>query len=195
MASAGDDLRKFHAVLRDLGEWLKATGVKGMVIGGVAVTLLGRPRMTRDVDALVWLPDDNVFQFLEAGKKWGFVSRISGPVEFAKQSHILVLRHTASNVPVDIAIGALPFERQAIESCQEIPLEDFRVAVPRPEDLILMKAVAQRDQDLFDIGGIIDKQTKLDKRYLRKRAKEFAAMLEQPGIVELIDRMLKLKRK
>jgi hypothetical protein len=33
--------------------WWRAEHVQGIVIGGLAVALLGRPRVTRDVDALV----------------------------------------------------------------------------------------------------------------------------------------------
>ncbi len=39
------------AVLRDLAVWLQAGKVSGAVIGGLAASLLGRPRLTRDVDA------------------------------------------------------------------------------------------------------------------------------------------------
>ncbi len=41
------------AVLRDLVGWWKAGKVPGVVIGGLAASLLGRPRLTRGVDALV----------------------------------------------------------------------------------------------------------------------------------------------
>lgn len=38
--------------LKDLLSWLKAAKAKGVIVGGVAASLLGRPRFTRDVDAL-----------------------------------------------------------------------------------------------------------------------------------------------
>ncbi len=41
------------AVLWDLVGWWKAGKVPGVVIGGLAASLLGRPRLTRGVDALV----------------------------------------------------------------------------------------------------------------------------------------------
>jgi hypothetical protein len=39
------------AALEDLVGWFKGREVPGVVIGGVAASVLGRPRMTRDVDA------------------------------------------------------------------------------------------------------------------------------------------------
>jgi hypothetical protein len=41
--------------LRDLLAWWKQARVRGMIIGGLAVSLLGRPRTTRDVDAVILL--------------------------------------------------------------------------------------------------------------------------------------------
>src|SRR5437764_9441917 len=112
MASADDNLRSMHAAMRDLGGWLTAAGVPGMIIGGIAVALLGRPRITRDLDAVVWLPDEKLSTFLAVGKQFGFASRFSDPVEFARQSHILAMRHVPSKVTVDVAIGALAFEQE-----------------------------------------------------------------------------------
>ena len=47
------ELAPLLVVLRDLVAWLDAEKVPGVVIGGLAASLLGRPRLTRDVDALV----------------------------------------------------------------------------------------------------------------------------------------------
>ena len=82
MASGPSELSSFHAVLRDLDAWLKATHVEGVVIGGVAVAFLGRPRVTRDVDVLIWTDDRTLGEFLTAGGRWGFSPRITDPLEF-----------------------------------------------------------------------------------------------------------------
>lgn len=42
-------------VLRDLVAWVKAQNIPGAGIGGVAAGFLGRPRVTRDVDAVLLL--------------------------------------------------------------------------------------------------------------------------------------------
>jgi hypothetical protein len=44
------------AALADLMKWLDAANMPSMVIGGVAASLLGRPRLTQDADALAILP-------------------------------------------------------------------------------------------------------------------------------------------
>ena len=40
------------APLADISRWLKATRTDSVLVGGVAVSLLSRPRFTQDVDAL-----------------------------------------------------------------------------------------------------------------------------------------------
>ena len=55
------------AALRALVAWFDATRTRGAIIGGVAASLLGRPRVTGDVDALVLVDDDAWEDFLAAG--------------------------------------------------------------------------------------------------------------------------------
>lgn len=43
------------AALADLVKWMDVTMMPSMVIGGVAASVLGRPRLTQDVDALAIL--------------------------------------------------------------------------------------------------------------------------------------------
>jgi len=45
------------AALTDVMQWLDASQIPSMVIGGVAASVLGRARLTQDVDALVLLPE------------------------------------------------------------------------------------------------------------------------------------------
>ncbi|MDI6755362.1 MAG: hypothetical protein QME78_13325 [Thermodesulfobacteriota bacterium] len=47
-----EPLAPLLSVLLDLVTWFQSRNVRGLVIGGVAVSLLGRPRVTHDVDAL-----------------------------------------------------------------------------------------------------------------------------------------------
>jgi hypothetical protein len=47
-----------QAALADLAKWLDYTSIPAVIIGGVAASVLGRPRLTRDIDALAILPKD-----------------------------------------------------------------------------------------------------------------------------------------
>jgi hypothetical protein len=56
---ASDVLVPLLAALRDLVNWWERERVGGLIIGGVAASLLGRPRMTRDIDAVVLIADED----------------------------------------------------------------------------------------------------------------------------------------
>ena len=80
-------LSPLEAAIAALVGLLRAERVRGMVIGGVAASLLGRPRTTRDVDAVVWIEDPREWvTFLAASREHGFGPRIDDPIGFAKRS-------------------------------------------------------------------------------------------------------------
>lgn len=54
-------------VLRDLESWLNSFGVPHATIGGVAVSLIARPRFTNDVDLVIWMDRDQWPSLLDAG--------------------------------------------------------------------------------------------------------------------------------
>jgi hypothetical protein len=93
--------------LADLVKWLESAQISAMVIGGVASSFLGRPRMTQDVDALAILPEDQWDAAAEAARKFGIVPRIDQAVDFARRSRVLLLKHTQSDIAIDVILGGL----------------------------------------------------------------------------------------
>ena len=85
---SNDVLSPLVRALLDLIKWLKDRNVSGIIIGGVAASLLGRPRMTRDIDALILLDSKWWDEFLKEGQRFGFVPRIGDPLVFAQKSRV-----------------------------------------------------------------------------------------------------------
>lgn len=178
----------FLSALKELASWLKSTRVPGMVIGGVAASLLGRPRVTQDIDVIVWIDFNKWKDFLKAGKKHGFNPRIKNFFEFARENRVFLIRHSPSGIDVDISLGALPFEEEAIRRAVEKRIKGIRIYLPTPEDLIIMKAVAHRPRDLADIESILDAHPDLDLKRVRRWVKEFAKSLEMPEILDDLEK-------
>ncbi len=176
-------LNPLKEALRSLVEWLDSENVQGLVIGGVAVSLLGRPRTTRDVDAVIWLADSRLDGFFQAARNHGFETRIKDPLTFARASRVLLMHHTASAIDVDVALGALPFEKAAIDRGRKLVLDDLVLPLPRSEDLIVMKAVAHRPRDAADVEGLLQARGNIDRQYVRKIVAEFAQALETPELL------------
>ncbi len=171
-------LDALRAVLR----LLQRMDHQGVIIGGVAATLLGRPRLTADIDAVILLSLDRLPRLIEVAAEEGLMPRIPDAVEFARRHRVLLLQHPESGIPVDISLGILPFEVEMVERRVLLNVAGLTIPVPRPEDLIILKAVAHRPVDLADIRAIVENYPTLDREYIRQWVEAFAAILEVPQL-------------
>jgi Nucleotidyl transferase of unknown function (DUF2204) len=178
------------AALSDLVSWLAHAKVRGAIIGGVAASLLGRPRLTRDIDAVVIVPDREWRRFLELGATFGFAPRRADALDFAAITRVLLLRHEPSAIDIDLSFGLLPFEEETVARAAMTSIGNLQVPVATAEDLIVMKAVAGRPRDIGDIEGLIAASPKLDRRRIRKLTKDFAMEMDMPEIVERLEPLL-----
>jgi hypothetical protein len=176
--------------LRDLKRWLKSRGVDGVVIGGIAAGLLGTPRATHDVDVLVVIDDDTWSEFLAAAMVFGFEPRIPDPLQFARTHRVLLMVHQPSQWEVDVTFGSLEFERELIARSTTVKVGNVRVPVPTPEDLIILKAIPRRPNDLADIAELLHHHPRLDVARIRRVAADFSAFLECPEILDDVERLL-----
>ena len=182
--------RPFVTALADLTEWLEAAGVPAMIVGGIAASILGRPRATRDIDALAVVPDDQWTQLLGSANAHGILPRIENPLEFAHRTRVLLLRHTESGVDIDIILSGLPFEADAVSRATVHNLGGVRVRLPQAEDLLIMKAIAHRPQDLRDIEGLLDVFPTANRRDVRRWIRDFATAAELPDLPEEFETLL-----
>ena len=177
-------LEPLYSALKDLVTWFQKGKCPGIIIGGLAASLLGRPRTTRDVDALVLCKQEDWPEFLELGKKLGFQARQEDALAFARENRVLLVRHQASLIDVDISFALLPFEKESLERAREFRIADVSIPLPSPEDLIIMKAVSHRPVDMEDIRCILDVNPELDFSHIEYWVKEFAKVLEMPEIYD-----------
>jgi predicted nucleotidyltransferase len=184
-----------HAVLRDFVRWLKSEGVAGIIIGGIAASILGRPRVTRDVDGVVIIDQASINEFIESGKRHGFIPRIKDVLGFAKKTRVLLMKHGPTNVDVDISLGVLPFEHEIIARAVWVDVGNFSLPIPTSEDLIIMKAVAHRQRDIADIESILDANPNLDFKRIRKWVREFSNVLEMPEILGSLEKIFEHRKR
>jgi predicted nucleotidyltransferase len=182
--------RLFVTALADLTRWLETAGVAAMIVGGIAASILGRPRATRDIDALAVARDDQWSQLLGSSEAHGIVPRIENPLEFARRTRVLLLRHTESAIDIDIILSGLPFEAEAVSRATAHDLSGVRVRLPQVEDLLIMKAIAHRPQDLRDIEGLLDVFPTANVESVRRRLRNFAAAAELPDLPEEFEKLL-----
>lgn len=186
-----EPLAPLLTVLHDLVSWFHNRNVQGLVIGGIAASLLGRPRITNDVDALILIKKERWKDFLESGKQFGFLPRVTDALNFAQSNRVFLMRHGKSGLDVDISIGGLPFEEEAISRKIIVETAGVKIPLPTPEDLIIMKAVAHRPRDMADIESILEVHSNVDQKYIIKKVREFSIALEMPEILRDLKTILK----
>ena len=186
-----DPLAPLLAALGNLVTWLQAAQVPGVIIGGVAASLLGRPRVTRGIDALVLLDEGDWARFLAMGEQFGFEPRRPDALDFAQQARVLLVQHARSGIDVDIVFSALPFEEEAVANAVWVDVVGIRLPLATPEDLIIMKAVAHRPRDLGDIEAVLDAHPKLDRQRVRRWVREFSMALGMPDVLSDLEKVLK----
>lgn len=180
----------FLKVLADLTSWLESAKAPAMVVGGIAASILGRPRATRDIDSLAFVPEERWSVLLAEAQNHGIAPRIEQPLDFARRTRVLLLRHVDSGIDIDLILGLLPFEEEAISRGEFHDLAGVRVKLPQAEDLIIMKAIAQRPQDLRDIEGLLDAHPGADIDRVRQWVREFSVAMTMPGILDGLEKLL-----
>jgi hypothetical protein len=132
-------------------------GWRFAIIGGLAVQRWGEPRQTRDVDVAILTGLGGEERYVDALLA-AFRARLPEARQFALQHRVLLIE-TASGVPLDVSLAGLPFEGRVIDRASAFPIAaEAHITTCSAEDLVVLKAFADRVQDWLDIEGIIVRQ-------------------------------------
>jgi len=186
--SPAPDLRP---ALEALSTALAALDSPAMLIGGLAVIARGVPRLTIDIDAVIHAEGLDVDRLWAVLRDSGLEARVSDAAEIARERLVLLLRHLASGVTVDLSLGWMQFERDAMERATTVDLDGVRVPVATPEDLVVLKAVAWRGIDRSDITELIVRHhADMDFQRIRTTLTQFFEVLEMPERLVEFDRLV-----
>jgi predicted nucleotidyltransferase len=140
-----------------------------VLIGGLASTLLGRPRYTRDVDLFVREPD--ALPTLEALAAAGFATEETNPA--------WIYKACKRDVMVDVIFwlkGDVYLDDEMLARARRLEFEGTPVTVVPPEDLVVVKAIVHDEQNphhWHDALGVVA-ECELDWEYLTRRARHGA---------------------
>ena len=146
----------------------------------------GEPRATRDLDLTVFTGFGGEPPVIDSllGR---FTARRPDARAFAVR-HRVVLCSTPAGVPIDIALGALPFEARMIERATHVEFErGVALRICSAEDLLVLKAFADRPQDRADVLGIARRRGRtLDWDSVESRLEPLAEAKGEPGILDRV---------
>lgn len=171
--------------------FVETEGWHACFIGGLALQHWGEPRATRDIDLSLFTGFGGEAPFVDRLLE-SYPPRVADARRFALEHRVLLLRTSAATaVNVDIALAGLPFENEMIGRAV---LAEFQPGVMlricSAEDLLVLKAFANRLQDRADVLGIARRRgPTLDWAAIRERLTPLAAVKDEPGILESVERL------
>lgn len=157
-------------------------GIRYMISGSVAAMLFGEPRMTHDIDLVVFLDDDGIASLPSVFAAPGFylppadVMRIE--VARERRGHFNVI-HLPSGLKADFYLAGLDeLHRWAIERARAFAVAGDEVTVAPPEYVILRKLEYYRE------GG-----SEKHVRDIRAMLALSADRIDQTALLEWVDRL------
>jgi len=147
-------MNPIHQAALELQQYCQDREWEYCFIGGLAVQRWGEPRQTQDADLTLITGFGNEEVWVDSLLK-RFRSRRDDARDFALRYRVLLL--VADNgVPLDVALGAMPFEERSVARSSPWELAvDTALITCSAEDLIVHKVFAGRERDWLDIEGVL----------------------------------------
>jgi len=189
---APETVKPVFEAAREVQDFLRLSGSEFCFIGGLALQRWGQPRFTRDVDLTLLCELGAEAEMVDRVLE-GFAARLPDARAFALRNRVLLVRN-AAGVPIDVALGALSFERHCVERASEFDFgPGLRLLTCAAEDLVILKAFAGRGQDWVDIESVLVRQRRtLDWNLI---VDEIGPLLDLRETPENLEQLLKLRRK
>lgn len=156
-------MNPIFAAALEIQDFCRARNWRFCFIGALAVQRWGEPRLTQDVDLTVITGFGAEPRFVGDLLR-SFEGRLPDAREFALEKRVVLLR-SSGGIPLDVALGALPFEERVVQRASSYPInESVALTTCSAEDLVVLKVFAGREKDWLDVEGVVLRQAyKLDR--------------------------------
>lgn len=146
-----------------INQFLQKHQFRYCLIGGIAAGFWGEPRYTRDMDFTVSTHEASFKPIISALEKEKFKVVKKG------DSQIQVTGFEKLNFIADFILSEMDYQDWVIQRAQNVAVFNVTAPICSPEDLIILKLIANRRQDLLDIENVLKaRMLQLDKEYLHK---------------------------
>lgn len=179
--------------LKQLAKLMKDAKADYAVLGGVAVSIYGEPRLTFDVDVNFILEKNNVDKFLKKAKKFGFSPLPLNIKKFVENTGVIPARFLKNRMVgrCDFIIAQNILEYLCIKRARLKKVYSTKIKLISPEDLVIHKITSRRPRDLEDVQGILTRQRgRLDITYITYWLKKIAQANRKPELLKLFRSMI-----
>lgn len=180
---------EFRDLYAQLVTLLEHTRTPYFIVGGLATGVLGEPRLTHDVDAIVSVTETTLDPLLQAARKSGFSFTPDTVKSDLTERGTFRLGFRQSWA--DVIAASTELERSAFTRVARYTILGIEANYPSPEDFILLKLIPGRPKDLLDVESVIARHTDhLDRSYLDRWARWTADLMEDFRVPNTLKRLL-----
>jgi predicted nucleotidyltransferase len=158
--------------LHEFADLFEMRGYKYAIMGGIAARVLGIPRPTYDVDFTLAVSRDLLPDLFDAAENAGYhvpVAYRSGWIDTVANMPIVKLgmQLGTQGIDIDVFLAESEFQESLLARRSQHDIGSRLVWLVSPEDLIVLKALANRDRDRGDIQDVLFMQGELDREYMK----------------------------
>lgn len=182
-------MKSVEQVLLEWVDLCDRLGIAYAIMGGLAVRVHGIPRPTYDVDLTIAADQEQIQTLFAEAEQTGYSvpdAYKSGWIDRIAEMPVVKLRtwlEDGKGIDVDLFITESAFQESLMNRCIDWEFEDRQLTVVSPEDLVLLKLLANRPRDIGDVQDIMFMQGQFDETYLRHWATEL-------GIADRLEKVL-----
>lgn len=132
---------------------LDASGIRYLIVGGIAVGFHGEPRYTKDLDVLVHVSASDHLRLYKALKGFGAPVAIISPEELLQEDFIFHFGSPPWRIDILTSIPGVDFD-MAYEERVKLPLGVYQADCISKAWLIVAKRASGRPQDLLDLESL-----------------------------------------
>jgi hypothetical protein len=178
-------------LLSALRDALERLGLRWYLFGAQAAILYGSSRLTADADVTVHLGARSLGELVRELDAAGFRLQVENASEFVERTRVLPLLHEPSEMALDVVLGGPGPEELFLRRARPVRIGSIEVPVACPEDLIAMKVLAGRPQDLQDVVAIMRARAEaLDVGLIRGTLRPLERALGRSDLLPALDAVL-----
>lgn len=150
------------------------------VTGSVAVIMYGEPRLTHDIDIVIFIADIDICKFINEFSETEFyvppVEVIKNEIKRGIRGHFNLIHHETGFKADIYPIGNDPLHMWAMKNRKEFKIENASTFIAPPEYVIIRKLEyyeeGDSDKHIRDIKSILQNyNSKIDFNFIRRHIK------------------------
>lgn len=144
-------------------------GLRVCVIGGIARGIWAQPRATADVDIIADTPDPSIVTALAGELGLVCVETEVRALEGAAMTRLRLPEELTGATRIDVIACSHEYYGRVLDRSVMLDALGIEVRVASAEDVVILKALADRPQDRLDVAAIVEAQGEhLDRELIRR---------------------------